>query len=56
MPLTDDASANIAELTRAHPEWPKDRRIAAGLNAAREHSADIPKKDKQAAQRKALEG
>ena len=46
MPLTSDASRNISELTKAHPEWSKARRIAAGLNAAREHGADIPAKKK----------
>lgn len=38
MPLTHDASANIAELTRVHggeKDWPRKRIIAAGMNAAR---------------------
>lgn len=33
-------SANIKELTKTHPEWPKDKIIAASINAAK------PKKKK----------
>jgi hypothetical protein len=56
MPLTSDASANIAELAKAHPEWDRKRQVAAGLNAAREKGADIPepRKRKQHAQAAAL--
>jgi hypothetical protein len=44
MPLTRDASKNISELSRAHPEWSRKRRVAAGLNAARQKGASIPLK------------
>lgn len=42
MPLTGSVEANMHELKQAHPEWPRKRRIAASLNAARRASADIP--------------
>ncbi len=31
-----DAGANIRELSHAHPEWSRDRVVAAGMNAARQ--------------------
>lgn len=44
MPLGKNASKNISELAHAHPEWSRQRRVAAGLNAARQKGADIPLK------------
>lgn len=57
MPLTKDASANIAELTRVHggeKDWPRERIIAAGLNAARENGGKVERHKKQRAQAEAL--
>lgn len=44
MPASKDPGKNISELSKAHPDWPKKKRIAAGLNMAREKGAKIPPK------------
>lgn len=49
MPLGANASANIAELTKAHGgerKWPRKRLIAAGMNAAREHGGKVKPRPK----------
>lgn len=44
MPASKDPGKNIKELAKAHPSWSKKKRVAAGLNMARQKGAHIPKK------------
>lgn len=43
MPLGKDVKKNMTEITDKHPDWTYKRRLAASLNAAREHGSRIPK-------------
>lgn len=42
MPLDRDVKNNMRELTDKHPDWTYKRRLAASLNAAREHGNKMP--------------
>ena len=42
MPLTQNVKKNMTELTDKHPDWTYKRRLAASLNAAREHGSRMP--------------
>lgn len=46
MPLGKDVKKNMTELTDKHPDWTYKRRLAASLNAAREHGSRIPRRTK----------
>lgn len=51
MPLTGNASKNIQHLKAAHPDWPHDRVVAAGLNAARHAGGKVTPKPKDMKQK-----
>lgn len=41
MPLSKNVGNNMREITDKHPDWTYKRRLAASLNAAREHGNRI---------------
>lgn len=44
MPLGKSVSKNMKEITDAHPDWTRKRRVSASLNAAREHGYKVRRK------------
>lgn len=52
MPLGKDVSQNIRELNDKHPEWSRDRKVAAAINAARAHGAIYPRKRRTVVKKK----